>query len=376
MITLTEILSQHPDAVFVRRTALTSFEDREGFRQGGYDVAGDLFVASEDASDGRTFVLKPNVVAPPFSDPQTGELRCAAAGIVTNPHFVGGIADRLREMGASRVVIAEGGGRKMAPVFESRGYAAVAEARGVPLVDLFRDWGACTEEELNWTKVEGVIFREIPYVRPINDPGTVLINVPTLKTHNLAIVSLCVKNLQGTIALECRKFCHVQIQDERDRFQGTARCYRPDFKARMDDFRQRNLQTDWEGRDKLDEVYVHRACDSLLGLPRSVHIIEGIVGRDGTGFDHGRDTLTNLILAGTNPVHVDAVAAYLMGHDPRNIPYLHMACIRGFGRCDPEEIEVYLTQDGGMERCERLTEIGRLSLGVYHRGDTSKYVFF
>ena len=375
MIVLTEIVSQHPSAVFVRKTALTSFGDSEGFRQGGYDIAGDLFVTSESPSDGRTFVLKPNVVNAARSDPRTGELWDADAGIVTNAHFVAGIADRLREMGASRVVIAEGGGTKMSPLFESRGYVAVAGARGVSLVDLFRE-SADAEEDLSWTRVDGVIFREIPFVRPINDPDTLLINVPTLKTHNLAIVSLCTKNLQGTIPVEYRGFCNAHIREQMAQFPRnvrTARCYQPDFEARMADFRRHSLDTTWEGRD---ELYAHRACDTVLGLPGAVHIVEGIVGRDGTGFHHGRDALTNLILAGTNPVHVDAVAAYLMGHDPRNIPYLQAACIRGLRSSDPEEIDVYLAQDAGMERCEKLTGIGRFSLGVYHRGDTSKYVFF
>ncbi|RKY59335.1 MAG: hypothetical protein DRP95_05165 [Candidatus Latescibacterota bacterium] len=142
------------------------------------------------------------------------------------------------------------------------------------------------------------------------------------------------------------------------------------------EFRENKLRkVEWKG-DHRDELYAHRACDSVLGLRCSVHIIEGIVGRDGTAFHHGKDILANLILVGMNPIHVDAVAAYLMGHNTQRIPYLQVAHARGLGSNNPEDIQVYLIYDGSVERCTDLSEIGRVPLGVYHRGDTSKYVFF
>ena len=39
------------------------------------------------------------------------------------------------------------------------------------------------------------------------DPGTLLINVPKLKTHNLAITTLCLKNLMGLVDVYERHFC-------------------------------------------------------------------------------------------------------------------------------------------------------------------------
>jgi hypothetical protein len=73
---------------------------------------------------------------------------------------------------------------------------------------------------------------------------------------------------------------------------------------------------------------------------------------------------------------VDAVTAYLMGHDPRNIGYLKVAQERGLGTIDPERLPVYLLDGGAPVRCHHPEEIGRVPLGVYFRGDTSQYVFF
>jgi len=374
MITLTGIVREHPDAVFVRKTALTAFEDTEGFRQGGYDIAQDLFASLGGGSEDRTFILKPNVVCQTDADSRTVVTLGKDAGIVTSPHFVGGIADRLREIGASKVVIAEGGGGEMPEVYQSRGYTAMAEARGLRLLDLFRQRPQ-PEEQFNWTPVEGVVFREVPFVKPINDPDTVLVNVPTLKTHNLAVVSLCIKNLQGTVPLEYRGFCNQHFREQLQRLPRSPevmRIYQPDLEERLASYRRHKPLADWQERD---ESYAQRACDLASAIKPAVHIVEGIVGRDGSGFQHGKDWITNLVLAGTNPVHVDTIAAYLMGHDPRNIPYLQLAAIRGMGSSDPHQIEVYLVRDGLLERCDDLEGIGRFALGVYRFGDTSKYVF-
>jgi hypothetical protein len=49
---------------------------------------------------------------------------------------------------------------------------------------------------------------------------------------------------------------------------------------------------------------------------------------------------TNLVMAGENPVAMDAIAATLIGYQPRDIDYLHMAVARGLGSYDLNDIEV------------------------------------
>ena len=80
-------------------------------------------------------------------------------------------------------------------------------------------------------------------------------------------------------------------------------------------------------------------------------MIEGIVGRDGTAFQHGKNIQTNLVIAGKNVVSVDAVGSYLMGFEPAGIGYLKIAAERGLGEIDVEKIEIYEVRDGQSVPC-------------------------
>lgn len=379
MIELAALVHEHPDAVFVRRTKATSFDDRQGFHQAGYAMAHDLLATDSEAPDERTFVLKPNVVHARVRDDETGQLTGGDQGIVTHPDFVAGIIQRLQELGAHKIIVAEGGGpTPMGPAFEEQGYVRMAAEMGVELADLNKEPGQYSEDELNWTPVDGVVFKEIPFVRPINDPDVVFINVPTMKTHNLGIISLCGKALQGTIAMGYRHFCS-DLEDSVRRVPGAAEHYQPDL---MDSIRsqfeahRRSGYPRWDVNGTRFEAYAQRTCDAVMGIDGFFNIIEGVVGRDGTAFRQGEDHLTNLSVAGVNPVTVDAITAYLMGHDPTRIGYLRLAAERGLGNVDPHRVPVFLLTEEGPARCCQLDEIDRAELGVYFLGDSSEYVFF
>ncbi|MEW6750088.1 MAG: DUF362 domain-containing protein [Candidatus Latescibacterota bacterium] len=379
MVELGSAVREHPDAVFVRRTDAASFADREGFRRAGYAMAAALLSASGGAED-RRFVIKPNVVC--GSEPGArGKDGPAASdqGIVTDADFVGGIVARLRELGARRIAVAEGGGpTPMTGVYEERGYARMAAEHGIELLDLNKEPGTYAPHELNWTAVEGVVFREIPFVRPINDADTVFLNVPTMKTHNLGIISLCGKALQGTIAMGYRHFCSG-LEDACRRFPDAATHYQPDVLERVRALYEAHCRDGypcWSQEGDRYEGYAQRTCDAVQAHRGFLCIVEGVIGRDGTAFHQGKDVLANLTVGGVNPVHVDAITAYLMGHDPRNIGYLKVAQERGLGQCDPAAIPVFLLAEDGPVRCHRLEGIGRVPLGVYFRGDSSRYVFF
>ena len=376
MIELAGIVRQQPDAVFVRRTKAAAFTDGEQFRQAGYALAAAL-LTTDQQPEPRHFVLKPNVVA--GADHRDKERIHSDQGIVTHPDFVGGIVDRLRELGARRISVAEGGGpTPMGPTFEERGYVRMTAERGIELLDLNKAPGAYAEDELNWTPLAGVIFKEIPFVRPINDPDVVFINVPTMKTHNLGVISLCGKALQGTIAMGYRHFCGM-VEDVLDKPSGARVHYQPDALEQIQAHYERHLREGlprWDQEGTRYEGYAQRTADAVQAHCGFLCLVEGVIGRDGTAFHQGKDVLTNLTVGGVNPVNVDAITAYLMGHEPRNIGYLRVAGERGLGSIDPERIPVFLLTADGPKRCRHPEEIGRVELGVYFRGDSSRYVFF
>ena len=300
---------------------------------------------------------------------------------MTDVDFLAGIVERLQELGAGKILVAEGGGpTPMAPTFKDRGYERMAREMGIELVDLNKETGQYAEHEINWTPVDGVVFKEIPFVRPVNDPDVVFINVPTMKTHNLGVISLCGKALQGTIEMGYRHFCN-EIAAVYGYGEGVdaRRAYQPGMVEHVQRLYEKHCADGlprWDQEGSRYEGYAQRTCDAVTAIDSFFNIVEGIVGRDGTAFNQGEDHLCNLSLAGVSPVSVDAVTAYLMGHDPSKIGYLKIASERGLGRIDPQDIPVYLLTEDGPVGCYHIEEVGREELGVYWRGDGSKYIYF
>jgi len=376
-IDLAPILKENPEAVFIRKTNLTRMDQQEGFHNGGYLIAKDLFVASKNTT-AHKLILKPNVVHHVPED-ENGNLVKDANGMVTNVNFVGGIIDYLQELGAKDVVIAEGGGPiDMMKVYEDWGYTDMAKKRGIPLLNMNRL--KYKDEQLNWvTLKDSVVMKNIPFVKPVMDENTHFINIPTLKTHNLGLTTLCCKNLQGIVAHGYKHYCQRLNSIENSEYDITKN-FQPNYKEAILESWEQHVEQNWPRWDmcgEWDEIWAQRICDTLMAIKPWVNIIEGIIGRDGTAFRHGKDHLGNLIVAGIHPVHVDAIATYLMGHDPRRVNYLMLAHERGLGECAPQKIDVFLLEDDDVvTRCTNLDKIGRLKLGVYHHGNTSEYVFF
>ena len=89
---------------------------------------------------------------------------------------------------------------------------------------------------------------------------------------------------------------------------------------------------------------VERSTSLLVALaafmkPR-VSLIDGFDAMEGDGPRHGRHHSLGTVIAGTDPVAVDAVAASIMGFDPREIAYLRQAEIHGLGTADLSAITV------------------------------------
>ena len=83
----------------------------------------------------------------------------------------------------------------------------------------------------------------------------------------------------------------------------------------------------------------------------ALNVVEGVVGRDGTGFHQGKNHPLGLCIAGTNAATVDAFASWLMGFDPLKLIYLQTAAAAGLGEIDPRRFEVYTVEIGGLVRC-------------------------
>jgi hypothetical protein len=140
-----------------------------------------------------------------------------------------------------------------------------------------------------------------------------LISVPVMKVHEGCGITACFKNYVGTAPREAYQsadyFANGLLHDEQtieDRFDGMivdlAAFHPPDYCV----------------------------IDGIRGLQYAVH--------NAHRSDQG--VRSNLVVAGEDPVAADALAARLMGFNPWDIDYLHMAAQRGLGTPDLGAVEV------------------------------------
>lgn len=135
----------------------------------------------EAASPGVPVVIKPNLFTP----------AAFHTGCTTDPRIVEGLCLRLQAAGLTPV-IAEGSGARHSGeyIFQVTGFRHLADSLGVRLVDLNEDWEPLT---LTGTGLE------VGYSRTLLG-APVLIDVPKVKTHIQAGVTLSMKNLMGGLS--------------------------------------------------------------------------------------------------------------------------------------------------------------------------------
>jgi len=378
MVEIVSFIRQQPDAVFILRSSLRCLDDQPSVLAAGRRAAGLVFRRASELGQKRRIVIKPNVTTSAEIDPQTQTPFPGQEGVVTNPWFVAGFIDGLREIDDAPVTVTDG---TSFHAFNSRGYVRLMQERGIEVLSLntpeFTETHYPTDG-LNWYAVNGVVFRDLPFVRPIGDADVFHINMPKMKAHNLAITTLSIKNQQGGVALNYfRNFC-IGVS-ALDSLPPRVRAhFQPDARERVEALLQEHVRAGfkrWNLQGVRDEGYAQRAVDALDGARPNLHVIEGCTIRDGTGFRHGTDRLGNYVIVGLNPVCVDAVATWIMGHDPCQIGLYRIAHERGRGENDPSRIAIFMG-NGDDFRPVDYRELERVPAGVYQQGDTSALVFF
>jgi len=268
----------------------------------------------------KRIVIKPNITI--AAEPESG--------IVTHAGFVHGVVKYLKEKGVidSNIIIAEGGGqetdRDMPNHWQVSRFEYLANTENISFVNL-------NLQKVVYLPVpNGVVFEKIGIAELVALEGTFLINIPKMKCHNFAITTLAIKNMMGTIVpVEKRHLCRpIPMENE----------IAPPVLEELNKF-----------ANKLVDLNEARKPD--------LNIIEGIVGRDGTGFRRGTNYITNFAVAGDDSFAVDTIASYLIGFDPCEIPYLVAARARNLGATKIEQIDTYLLENSELVQVENLDEL-------------------
>lgn len=238
---------------------------------------------------GQTVAIKPNIV----SDHGLKDGK-AIGGIVTDIRVIKALTEILLGI-ASHVYITEGSSINRSAtgkMFAHYGYDEVVglDPKRVTLVDLNND--RLVEKRVPGSK--RLFSRKVPATLEMVDT---IINVPVLKIHFAAIASLSIKNLQGAMP---------PIEKYMSHFFGL-----------------------WQNL-----VNIHHLIKPKLIL------IDGLTGLEDFGPVSGIPRKMDLLIGGTNPVAVDAVAMRIMGLDPKLSPPVFLAWMQGFGPLEANKIDI------------------------------------
>jgi uncharacterized protein (DUF362 family) len=238
---------------------------------------------------GQTVAIKPNVVAD--HGLKDG---IYTGGVVTDIGLLKALIDILLPV-AGRVIIAEGSSINRAEtkkIFTHYGYDRLVDLDPlkVSLVDLNTD--TLVEKAIPHGK--RMVSRKIPLTL---EKADTIINVPVMKTHFAAVVSLAIKNLQGAMP---------PLEKYMSHFFGL-----------------------WQNL-----VNIHHVVKPKLT------IMDALTAQEGFGPVYGKPKVMNLLIGGTNPVAVDATAMRIMGLNPAISPPVLMAYMQGMGPIEEDKIRI------------------------------------
>lgn len=266
--------------------------------------------------------------------------------------------DAVFAAGARRVVVAEGASDASAG-FDRFGLRAQAYGRPVSFLDLNR-------EETAWDRLELLGVDGSPLVARVSRTvasAPCRVSLALMKTHVTAMVTFGLKNMLSSVHPDDRIMMHGHA--------GGGNGYRG-WKRLVVEFlkgdstlvnlltrsmgRARRLQATLKGMDRIDawrtlkpaEVGYLRSVEAmnrnlatLAGAVKPhVSVVDGFVAMHREGPRHGTPIRLGTVVAGTDAVAVDAVAAAVMGFDPLQIGYLKYAQDAGLGVADLGRIAI------------------------------------
>lgn len=389
---LREEILENPRAVFVIRTTVVSQKDSDGkfppekeqFEVAGYDTA--LKIFRKGSEKGGTTYIKPNFVGGFNADS-----RSVNNGVSTHPWFVAGFCDALKGMGNTNIVVGANGAAKHDNFVEA-GICELLHDRGVCFTEgKYESWKDYKSSEITWIDYpDGVVMRKVPYFKLVQEKDTTFINMAKDRIHQLGFTTLTIKNLQGIMPVGYMHICRPWFNlNDMVILEPKMEVLNPDYQKTIEQFYIKHAQMGykywdeggfskayfdaggWQAFKRGDfapdykvfwgEQWGQRMMDVAVNVHPYINLVEGIAGVDGAGKLH----LNNFITISRSMVECDAVASWLMGQDPRELPYLRIANERGMGQNDIERIDIYEITDRDIKKVGDYRTLECASMGVH-----------
>ena len=219
-------------------------------------------------------------------------------GVLTTSRVMEDVVALLKEKGIDDITIGEGivtedpKDRETAPdAWERLGYNKLIEKYGIKVYNLF---------ERPYEKIDLNTGFQVNFSSDALN-SDFLIDIPTLKTHAQAMVSLGIKNLKGLINIASRKKFHSA---------------------------------------NLDKDLNFNVAQLANKIPPSLTIIDGIYSLERGPAIDGKSHKKDILVASTDILSADLVGSSLLGINPSEVPYLIQAAKDRNRPTDLSDIEV------------------------------------
>lgn len=232
--------------------------------------------AGEVLIEKKPILVKPNYV----------NTKHPSTGITTDARVIEGVIAFLKQQGMEEIIIGEGTGfGDTLEAFRIAGVDKVAGKFNVKMIDLNKD------EFVEVKPPNAASLKKVKIAKTALE--SIIVSVPKLKPHRQTGITLSIKNMMG--AMTPKGSMHTRLNQN--------------------------------------------IVDLAAVITPSIAVIDGIIAGE-VHETSGNPLEMNLVIAGTDPVAVDAVGTAIMGMEPENIKHLRLAEKRGLGTCSLDHIQV------------------------------------
>ncbi|MBN1661874.1 MAG: DUF362 domain-containing protein [Anaerolineae bacterium] len=323
------------------RVSLIRGEDRRANLLAALDALDEQI----DLAGKRHVLIKPNLVEVdrPLATTHAGATRA--------------VLEFIRRRYDGPISIAEGPAiQPAAEAFARYGYEELAREYEADLVDLNRD-ETVGVDVFDWR----LRPLHLQMARRVVE-SDFRISVGPLKTHNVVIVTLSIKNM--VMGALISRLAHAPANDHHGRGMAFGQLGRR-LKDMVPKWVRGLAPVEWaEFRamrlvEPSDKIKMHQSYPVInlnlaLLAPRvmpHLAVLDGYEAMEGNGPTDGTPVPLRAAVAGTDALAVDVVGAALMGFDARQVGYLHYCTLMGLGTANLDEIE--MVGNATLEECRR-----------------------
>ncbi|BCS80498.1 DUF362 domain-containing protein [Anaerocellum diazotrophicum] len=214
--------------------------------------------------------------------------------VTTHPTVVQATVEIIKEK-VAKVIIADSPG---GPYTKKR-LENIYQAAGIKVLENLENVYLNYDTSYRDLNVERSTFKKLSLISPYFESQGI-INLPKLKTHQMAVFTGAVKNLFGLVPGGQKAEMHFRFQDVR-RFM-----------------------------EMLIEIFI-------VAKPM-LNIMDGIVAMEGEGPSAGKPKKLGILLISEDAIALDYVACKIIGLDIKDVPLLEVAKEKGL--LNPDEVEI------------------------------------